>query len=117
MWKKEEAVIIITFKPAHVWQILSACGSNDFLSVKDQTVLSSLFETGIRYWELCYIKSEDIHDDSIPHMPLLCQRPTKEWLFTRKQERISFQHNLDIASRTLVLYNSYIFSKLQLGRK
>ena len=64
-WCKEEKVVIITFKPTHVRQMMSSCGGNDFLSVRDKAVLSTLFETGIRCWELCCIKPEDIHDDYI----------------------------------------------------
>jgi integrase/recombinase XerD len=45
--------------------MMSSCGGNDFLSVRDKAVLSTLFETGIRCWELCCIKPEDIHDDYI----------------------------------------------------
>ena len=58
-WCKEEKVIIVTFKPAHVRQMMSSCGGNDFLSVRDKAVLSTLFETGIRCWELCCIKPSD----------------------------------------------------------
>ena len=64
-WCKEEKVVIITFKPSHVRQMMTSCGGNDFLSVRDKAVLSTLFETGIRCWELCCIKPEDIHDDYI----------------------------------------------------
>ena len=64
-WCKEEKVIITTFKPTHVRQMMISCGGNDFLSVRDKAVLSTLFETGIRCWELCCIKQEDIHDDYI----------------------------------------------------
>ena len=55
-WCKEEKTIITTFKPSHVRQMMTTCGGNDFLSVRDRAVLSALFETGIRCWELCCIK-------------------------------------------------------------
>ena len=64
-WCREEKVIILTFKPCHVRQMMSSCGGNDYLSVRDKAVLSTLFETGIRCWELCCVKPEDIHDDYI----------------------------------------------------
>ena len=64
-WCKEEKPVIIAFKPAHVRQMISSCGGNDFLSIRDKAVLFTLFETGIRCWELCCIKPDDIHDDYI----------------------------------------------------
>ena len=44
---------------------MSSCSGNDYLSVRDKAILSTLFETGIRCWELCCVKTEDIHDDYI----------------------------------------------------
>lgn len=64
-WCMEEKPIIATFKPAQVRQMLSSCNGSDYLSVRDKAVLSLLFETGIRCWELCCIAPEDIHDDFI----------------------------------------------------
>ena len=45
--------------------MMISCGGNDFLSVRDKAILSTLFETGIRCWELCCVKPEDIHEDYI----------------------------------------------------
>ena len=64
-WCKEEKPVIVAFKPSHVRQMMISCNGNDFLSVRDKAVLSTLFETGIRCWELCCIKPKDIHDDYI----------------------------------------------------
>ena len=64
-WCTEEKVIIHTFKPSQVRQIISSCGGNDYLSVRDKAILTTLFETGIRCWELCCITPEDIHEDFI----------------------------------------------------
>lgn len=64
-WCKEEKPIIATFKPTQVRQMLSSCNGNDYLSVRDKAILSLLFETGIRCWELCCITPEDIHEDFI----------------------------------------------------
>lgn len=64
-WCKEEKAIITTFKPSHVRQMMLSCGGNDFLSVRDKAILSTLFETGMRCWELCCIKPDDIHEDYI----------------------------------------------------
>ena len=64
-WCKEEKAIITTFKPSHVRQMMVSCGGNDFLSVRDKAILSTLFETGIRCWELCCVKPEDVHEDYV----------------------------------------------------
>lgn len=64
-WCKEDKAVIVAFKPAHVRQMMISCNGNDFLSVRDKAVLTTLFETGIRCWELCCIKPDDIHDDYI----------------------------------------------------
>lgn len=64
-WCKEERTVITTFKPSQVKKMLSSCGGHDYLSVRDKAVLSLLFETGIRCWELCCITPEDIHEDFI----------------------------------------------------
>ncbi len=64
-WCKEEKPVIITFKPAQVRQMLRDCKGYDFMSIRDTAVLTTFFETGIRCWELCCIKSEDIHEDFI----------------------------------------------------
>lgn len=64
-WCKEEKVVITTFKPSHVRKMISSCGGSDFLSIRDKAILTTLFDTGIRCWELCCIKPEDIHEDFI----------------------------------------------------
>lgn len=54
------------FKASDVRQILQSCKGYDFLlSIRDCAVLTALFETRIRYRELCRIRKEDIHDDII----------------------------------------------------
>ena len=45
--------------------MMLSCGGNDYLSVRDKAILSMLFETGIRCWELCCVKPDEIHDDYI----------------------------------------------------
>ena len=64
-WCKEEKPVIMAFKPEHVRAMLNDCGGSDFMAVRDKAVLTMLFETGIRCWELCCMKPEDIHDDFI----------------------------------------------------
>lgn len=64
-WCKEEKPVIMTFKPEHVKAMLNDCGGGDFIAVRDRAVLTMLFETGVRCWELCCVRPEDIHDDFI----------------------------------------------------
>lgn len=64
-WCKEERPVITTFRPSDVRQMLQNCKGYDFISIRDKAVLTLLFETGIRCWELCCIQKEDIHDDFI----------------------------------------------------
>lgn len=64
-WCKEDKPVIMAYKPSDVRKMLQSCGGYDFLSVRDRAVLTFLFETGIRCWELCCIQPEDIHDDFI----------------------------------------------------
>lgn len=64
-WCKEEKPIIMAFRPEQVRLMLSDCKGNDFLSLRDKAILTMLFETGIRCWELCCIKWKDIHEDYI----------------------------------------------------
>ena len=64
-WCKQEKAVIMAFTPADVRLILKSCKGGSFLQLRDAAVLTMLFETGIRCWELCCIKNEDIHDDYI----------------------------------------------------
>ncbi len=64
-WCKEEKPVIMTFKASQVRSMLQAAKGNDFIHLRDTAVLTMLFETGIRCWELCCIKKKDIHDDFI----------------------------------------------------
>ena len=64
-WCVEEKPIILTYQPAAVRQMLRDCQGYDFLSIRDNAILTVLFETGVRCWELCCIQKKDIHDDFI----------------------------------------------------
>lgn len=64
-WCKQEKAVIMAFTPADVRQILKSCKGGSYLQVRDAAILTMLFETGIRCWELCCIKTSDIHDDYI----------------------------------------------------
>lgn len=64
-WCKQDKAVIMAFKPSDVRGMLSSCKGYGFLQVRDAAVLTILFETGIRCWELCCIRKQDIHDDFI----------------------------------------------------
>ena len=64
-WCKEDKPLIITFTDSQVRKMLKSCQGRDYISLRDTAILTILFETGIRCWELCCIKDEDIHDDFI----------------------------------------------------
>lgn len=64
-WCKEEKPIILAFKAEHVKAMLNDCNGNSFMAVRDKAILTTLFETGIRCWELCCIRASDIRDDFI----------------------------------------------------
>jgi len=64
-WCKQEKSLIMTFQPSDVKRMLASCSGYSFLSIRDKAILTMLFETGIRCWELCCIKKADIHDDFI----------------------------------------------------
>ena len=64
-WCKEDKAVVATFKPEDVRRMLQSCKGYSFLPIRDNAILTLLFETGIRCWELCCIRKEDIHDDFI----------------------------------------------------
>lgn len=64
-WVKEEKAIIRAFSTRDVKTLLQNCKGVDFLSIRDTAILTTFFETGIRCFELCQIKKEDIREDFI----------------------------------------------------
>lgn len=64
-WCKQDKAVIMAFKPSDVRCMLQSCKGHDFLHVRDAAILTILFETGIRCWELCCIQKKDIHEDFI----------------------------------------------------
>ena len=64
-WCKEDRPVIMAYKPSDVRQMLQSCKGYDFISVRDSAVLTALFETGVRCWELCCIQKQDVYDDFI----------------------------------------------------
>lgn len=65
-WVKEDKVIIKTYTNEDIKKILKYYSSKkDYNSIKNQTIIKMLFDTGIRCNELCNLKEEDIHEDFI----------------------------------------------------
>lgn len=64
-WCKQDKAVIVAFKPCDVKQLLQESKGTDYIRVRDTAILTALFETGIRCWELCCIQKQDIHDDYI----------------------------------------------------
>lgn len=64
-WCKQDKAVIMAFKPSDVRSMLQSCKGYDFLSIRDAAIITTLFETGIRCWELCCIQKSDIHEDFI----------------------------------------------------
>ena len=64
-WVKEDTPVIKAFKPKDVRLMLENCRGNDFMSVRDACILTTFFETGVRCWELCCIRPEDMKDEYI----------------------------------------------------
>ena len=64
-WCKQDKAVIMAFTPDDVRAMLKTCKGYGFLQLRDAAILTMLFETGIRCWELCCVKASDIHDDFI----------------------------------------------------
>jgi len=64
-WCKQDKAVIVAFKPCDVKRLLQESKGTDYIHVRDTAILTALFETGIRCWELCCIQKQDIHDDYI----------------------------------------------------
>lgn len=62
---KKEKVIIRTFTNDNIKDMISYYKGNDFLSIRNKTILIILFDTGIRLSELLNLKEKDIKDDYI----------------------------------------------------
>lgn len=64
-WMKEPKTIIQTFSDKEVKRMLEAYSNIDYLSVRNKAIIAMLFDTGIRNYELCSLKSDNIQDTSI----------------------------------------------------
>lgn len=73
-WVKEEKTIIVPFTREQVLQMLKQCQGNGYVVVRDRAILTVLFETGIRCWELCCIQPDDVHEDYIAFVMMILLR-------------------------------------------
>lgn len=64
-WCKQDKAVVMAFQPEDVRKMMQSCKGYGFLQLRDMAVLTVLFETGIRCWELCCIQKKDIHEDYI----------------------------------------------------
>lgn len=64
-WCKQEKAVIMAFTPDDVRLMLKSCKGGSYLQLRDAAILTMFFETGIRCWELCCVKTSDIHNDYI----------------------------------------------------
>lgn len=63
--QKEEKVLIQTFTAAETKRMLSIYDTSNFLNSRNRCMITMLFDTGIRNYELCSIKCEDIRERTI----------------------------------------------------
>ena len=64
-FQKEEKVIIQSFMPEEVERMIKVYGTDTFLEARNRCIIAMLFDTGIRNFELCSIRCEDIRSNSI----------------------------------------------------
>jgi integrase/recombinase XerD len=64
-WMREDTPLIQTFSETKVRGMLKVFIKRDYLSIRNQAILSTLFDTGIRCYELCELKNTSIRDSYI----------------------------------------------------
>ena len=64
-FQKEEKVIIQSFMPEEVERMIKVYGTDTFLEARNRCIITMLFDTGIRNFELCNIRCENIRSNSI----------------------------------------------------
>ena len=67
-WCKQDKAVILAFSVADVRQMLRSCKGCDYLQIRDAAILTMLFETGIRCWELCCIQKQSILYQRLPEV-------------------------------------------------
>ena len=64
-WQAEGKVLIETFTDDEVKRLLDAFDFSTFLQARNKLILTLAFDTGARNTEICSIRNEDIHDNTI----------------------------------------------------
>ena len=64
-WVKEPTVLIETFTDEDVHKMLKVFNFSDYLNARNNTILATFLDTGIRSLELCSIKNEDVGERDI----------------------------------------------------
>jgi integrase/recombinase XerD len=64
-WCREEKNVVKPFTKKQIKIILDNCKGNDFLSIRDNALILTLLETGIRNKELQDIQPSSVHEDYI----------------------------------------------------
>lgn len=62
---REEKTIVKPFTRAQVKTLLDSCSGHTYIDVRDYALLVCLFESGMRCFELCNLKPENIYEDYI----------------------------------------------------
>ena len=62
---REEKPVLPTFAVKDVKTMLDTCKGNNYRDIRDRTILTLFFDTGVRLSELLSIKESDIHEEYI----------------------------------------------------
>ena len=78
-WVKEEKLVIKTFSEQDTRQLLEYYDNKSYVSCRNRTIITMLFETGIRCKELLDMQSEDIKEKKNKSLhPYSRQKPQRE---------------------------------------
>ena len=64
-WAKETLPLIETFTDSEVKKMLSVYSDNNYLDIRNKAIMYMLFDTGIRCYELCCLKTDSVKEDVI----------------------------------------------------
>lgn len=66
-WCKEKQTLISVFNSSDVSKMLNVYSEKSYMDMRNKTILTLLFDTGIRCFELCSITNDSIHIHSLLH--------------------------------------------------
>ncbi|MBD7909741.1 tyrosine-type recombinase/integrase [Clostridium cibarium] len=64
-WVKGEKILINTFTNQEVSKMMEVYKGSDYMNIRNKTIMATLFDTGIRNFELCNIKNCDVKNNYI----------------------------------------------------